>query len=159
MKSPLKLFVIALVWIAVCLLTAYSCSAQKMQSKKSYASKDTIPGIVFAQVHMASMLVNGKFALDSIKDKWMDTYFIARFSGCVAQQMAFGVVYNEKECSLKAEKHKMYLHVYCPNPEQEYQRQINQVYKVVQKNWQLMLNKAGQLQLNEDGASWVLDKL
>jgi len=155
MKTKLTLLLVLL----LCVLIPLTCSSQNMQSKKSFASKDTIPGIVFAQIHMASMLVNGKFALDSIKDKWMDTYFIARFSGCVAQQMAFGVVYNEKECSLKAEKHKMYLHVYCPNPEQEYQRQINQVYNVVQKNWQLMLNKAGQLQLNEDGASWVLDKL
>ena len=147
-----------LVLMCACMATAQT-KPTPGANKKLITAKDTVPAIVFAQVHMAATFINVRFAMDSIKDKWMDTYFIARMSGCVAQQMAFGVIWNEKECTDKIAKHKEYLRIFCPTPQEEFERQIRYVYRVVKKNWQPMLNHAITLQLNEEGASWVLDHL
>lgn len=150
--------------LMTCVLMAQA-QKNKLKSVPTYTNiqnqnkKDTIPGIVFAQLHIAATFIVGKLAMDSIKDRYQDTYFVMRMAGCVAQNMAFGKVYNETECNNKISRHKEYLNVFCPEPKEEFDRQIKLVYKMVKNNWQLILNRAVKLPLREDAAKWALDAL
>jgi hypothetical protein len=119
-------------------------------------AKDTVPGAVFAQVHMAATFINGKFALDSLSDKFHERYFTIRMSGCIAQQMAFGEIYNTDRCDKIVGELKNYLNIFCPKPNEEYERQLKNTIRLTKRNWQKIVNHANTLMLDEQGAAWAL---